>query len=125
MSPELVSLLIQALQFAWTILLTVYVFNRREGAQLRGELDALKKGLADALAEISALRADLHSRPSTTGLTDSFGKVYERINQAHSETQGKLLELTGKIGEISGTLRALAPAIAILNQNAIEANRHG
>lgn len=136
MDPQLIALVLQGLQFAWTVLLTVYVFNGRSNIQLRSQIEALEKSLTTMHSDLAAFRADLHSRPSATGLNESFSEVYERINAMDKATQDRinamdkatqdnLRDLTGRLGEIKGTLSAVGPALAMLNQDALERKRHG
>lgn len=136
--PDLqaIALSVQIIQFLWVIALTVYTLNGRGQAAMNSHIGALEKNLGQLSNEIAAMRGELHSRPSASGLNASFSEVYERINAMDKTTQDRinamdkttqdnLRDLTGKLGEIKGALSAVGPSLALLNQFALETKRNG
>lgn len=97
LNQETVGLAIQALQFLWTVSLTVYVALSRSDADIKTKIEALEKDLNGYGYRLSGMDERIKQALTLEQLNRELDKLYEKIGAVKDDVSG----MRQSIGELS------------------------
>jgi len=107
LTPDSIGLLIQALQFLWTVSLTVFVAFSRADAGIKNKVELLEKDLNGVGQRVRAVETRIEDGIGQDDIDAIHKRNHEDLRAVHLRVDDlhKLLsDISSKIGEVSGKL---------------------
>lgn len=121
LTPETLSLALQALQFIWTVSLTVYVALSRSDAAAKLKVEHLEHDMSGLGGRLNSMDERLKRALTLEDLNGHLDKIYEQIRRV----DGSLGKLDTNLGKLEGQFTPTCQTVAMIHAWLIESKKNG